>query len=101
MEGDDLPALDSVLYQALSPAGQAFLLLGALPAREVSGEAITAASGQPAGQIASSLAELTASGLIQAVVPGRFGMHDLVRHYAAGALSRNRPRRRRRRGAPC
>jgi hypothetical protein len=31
-------------------AKQAFLLLGALPARQVSGEAIAAVSGQPAGQ---------------------------------------------------
>ena len=87
LDGDDratVPAAFDLSYQALSPAArQAFLLLGALPARQVSGEAITAASGQPDGQIASSLAELTASGLIQAVVPGRFGMHDLVRHYAA------------------
>ena len=87
LDGDDraaVPAAFDLSYQALSPAArQAFLLLGALPAREVSGDAITAASGRQAAQVASSLAELTASGLVQALVPGRFGMHDLVRHYAA------------------
>ena len=89
-----VPAAFNLSYQALSPATrQTFLLMGALPPRRITEEALTAATGEPADRIASSLAELTASNLVHPLMPGRFGMHDLVRHYAAQRAKEVVPRR--------
>jgi DNA-binding SARP family transcriptional activator/Tfp pilus assembly protein PilF len=95
LDDDDraaVPAAFDLSYQALSSAAQrTFVLMGALPARRISEEAMVAASGEPADLVTLSLTELTRSGLVHTLMPGRFGMHDLVRHYAARLAERWAP----------
>ncbi len=71
-------------YGQLSPqAARMFRLLGVHPGREISGAAGGALADSPADLVRPIIAELCRAGLIAALTPGRFGLHDLLRAYAA------------------
>ena len=71
-------------YSQLSPqAARMFRLLGVHPGREVSGAAGGALADIPADRVWPVFAELCRAGLIAALTAGRFGLHDLLRAYAA------------------
>ncbi|MEQ0557918.1 BTAD domain-containing putative transcriptional regulator [Amycolatopsis sp. NEAU-NG30] len=72
-------------YDAVSDAAaQFFCLLGCVPGEEISLAGAAALAGADVFHTAHLLRELVASHLVQPRGADRFGMHDLVRAYAAG-----------------
>jgi DNA-binding SARP family transcriptional activator len=70
-------------YAALRPAARRmFLLAGLNPGGDLSARAAAALGAVPAGAARDALADLTEAHLMDEDVPGRFGMHDLLRLYA-------------------
>jgi len=85
--GDPRAAVRAVFswsYQNL-PAGaaRAFRLLGLHPGDSVHVDAVAALTGTDAGEARRSLGVLVRASLIHAGRGGRYGMHDLLRAYAA------------------
>ncbi|KDN19199.1 hypothetical protein DV20_26440 [Amycolatopsis rifamycinica] len=71
-------------YDTVSaPAAQLFCLLGLVPAADVSLSAAAALAGLDTGAARRVLRELVAGHLVQSRTPERFGLHDLLRDYAA------------------
>ncbi len=66
-----------------APAAELFALLGLHPGRDVDRHAAAALSGTTPGAAARVLDELARAHLITEQRSGRFGMHDLLRGYAA------------------
>lgn len=80
----DLRAVISWSYRALSDeAAQMFRLLGLWPVPDFSVAAIASLVGVPMREARRVLAELAHSHLINQYTPARFGVHDLLREYAA------------------
>ncbi|MET9002086.1 BTAD domain-containing putative transcriptional regulator [Amycolatopsis sp. NPDC004169] len=77
-------------YDAVTaPAARLFSLLGLVPGADVSLSAAAALAGQESGETRRVLRELVAGHLVQSRAPERFGLHDLLRDYAAeGARER-------------
>jgi DNA-binding SARP family transcriptional activator len=70
-------------YAALRPAARRmFLLAGLSPGGDLSTQAAAALAAVPAEAAREVLADLTEAHLMDEDVPGRFGMHDLLRLYA-------------------
>jgi DNA-binding SARP family transcriptional activator len=65
------------------PAARMFRLIGLHPHPDISRPAAASLAGESIAAAASPLAELTGAHLITEHVPGRFGIHDLLRAYAA------------------
>jgi tetratricopeptide (TPR) repeat protein/transcriptional regulator with XRE-family HTH domain len=63
-------------------ATEAFALIGLHPGANLDVHAAAALTGTTAGQARRLLAQLHRASLLQAVGPGRYGMHDLLRAYA-------------------
>jgi DNA-binding SARP family transcriptional activator/tetratricopeptide (TPR) repeat protein len=77
-------AVFSWSYRQLDdPAALMFRLLGTHPGPDISVPAAASLAGVPAGQARRLLAALTTAHLIAETAPGRFGLHDLLRAYAA------------------
>ncbi|MEV0388945.1 tetratricopeptide repeat protein [Nonomuraea sp. NPDC050643] len=85
--GDQRAAVRAVFswsYQRLSPTARtAFRLLGLSPGADLDAHAAAALTGQAPDQAGRALAALARVHLLQTVTPGRYGMHDLLRAYAA------------------
>ena len=70
-------------YAALRPAARrTFLLAGLSPGGDLSARAAAALAAVPVETAREVLADLTEAHLMDEDVPGRFGMHDLLRLYA-------------------
>ena len=70
-------------YGALRPAARRmFLLAGLSPGGDLSARAAGALGAVPVETARAALADLTEAHLMDEDVPGRFGMHDLLRLYA-------------------
>ena len=70
-------------YAGLRPAARRmFLLAGLSPGGDLSTRAAAALAAMPAEAAREVLADLTAAHLMDEDVPGRFGLHDLLRLYA-------------------
>jgi len=65
-------------------AARVFRLLGLSPASELGLDAIGAFTDLPQAQAAQLIGRLRDANLVIETQPGRFGLHDLVRLYAAG-----------------
>lgn len=77
-------------YQALSPAAaQLFRLLGVHPGPTVSAAAAASLAGLPWSRVRPLLAELVRSHLLDEYPGGRYGLHDLLRVYAAEQARRS------------
>ncbi|HVQ91253.1 MAG TPA: tetratricopeptide repeat protein [Mycobacteriales bacterium] len=71
-------------YDALTPAAAAlFRLLGLTGAAEVSAAAAASLAGLPLPVAQTRLAELATASLLTEPAPARYGLHDLLRGYAA------------------
>jgi tetratricopeptide (TPR) repeat protein/DNA-binding XRE family transcriptional regulator len=87
--GDDPRAAVSVVFswslRRLPPAAaRTFTALGLHPGPDIDDHAAAALTGTPLPQVRQALATLARAHLIEAGAPGRYGMHDLLRAYAAG-----------------
>ncbi|WP_433528567.1 BTAD domain-containing putative transcriptional regulator [Micromonospora sp. CA-263727] len=90
--GTDLRALLWSSYRRLNPsAARLFRLLGPGPAREVTPAVAAELCGLPRPAAGRALAELAAVHLLGVRAPGRYGMHVLVRAYAAELARRPGP----------
>ncbi|GAA4021773.1 hypothetical protein GCM10022247_52480 [Allokutzneria multivorans] len=79
-----LPSVLSWSYHALTPEeANAFGLLGAAPGPDISVHAAASLLGLPVKATRTLLRGLEQASLISQDARGRFGMHDLVRRYAA------------------
>jgi tetratricopeptide (TPR) repeat protein len=77
-------AVFSWSYENLTPAtGHAFRLFGLFPGHELDAYALAALAGTELDNARWLLQDLATAHLIQVVSPGRYGMHDLLRAYAA------------------
>jgi tetratricopeptide (TPR) repeat protein len=85
--GDPETAVRAVFfwsYRRLSvPAARTFRLLGLHPGSEFGAEAVAALTGTSTGEAGDALAELARAHLIETRRAGRYGLHDLLRDYAA------------------
>ena len=80
----DVRAVFSWSYHALSVhAAGLFRLLGLHPGPDLGAAAAASLAGIPIGQVRPLLAELAGVHLIEEHSPGRYGLHDLLRAYAA------------------
>jgi tetratricopeptide (TPR) repeat protein/transcriptional regulator with XRE-family HTH domain len=71
-------------YQCLpGPTARAFRLLGLYPGYDLDGYAVAALAGTDLATGRELLSGLARAHLVQPTGPGRFGMHDLLRAYAA------------------
>jgi DNA-binding SARP family transcriptional activator len=78
-----VPGSFDLSYAALRPAAQrTFLLAGLSPGGDLSAQAAAALAAVPVEAAREVLADLTEAHLMDEDVPGRFGMHDLLRLYA-------------------
>ncbi|MDG4765085.1 tetratricopeptide repeat protein [Solwaraspora sp. WMMD406] len=85
-------AVFSWSYQALTPAAaQLFRLIGVHPGPVLSVPAAASLAGQPYGQVRPLLAELVRTHLLNEYPGGRYGLHDLLRVYAAERLRAEEP----------
>jgi tetratricopeptide (TPR) repeat protein/transcriptional regulator with XRE-family HTH domain len=83
----DLRAVLRASFKALSePSAQAFCLLGEHPGPDVTVAAVASLAGLSRSQAGAALAELTQASLLTEPAPGRFGLHDLLRQFAASQL---------------
>ena len=69
--------------QLAADTARAFRLLGVFPGREIDPCAMAALAGTDLGRARSALADLARAHLVQPVRADRYGMHDLLRAYAA------------------
>ncbi|MFY1698970.1 MULTISPECIES: ATP-binding protein [unclassified Solwaraspora] len=77
-------------YQALSPAAaQLFRLLGNHPGPTICLPAAASLAGRPAVEVRRVLGELVRSHLLDELADGRYGLHDLLRVYAAEQARRS------------
>jgi tetratricopeptide (TPR) repeat protein/transcriptional regulator with XRE-family HTH domain len=85
--GDQATAIQTVLSwsdQQLDPAAaRAFRLLGLHPGPDVDAHAMAALTVTAPQEASRRLGRLARAHLIQPTTPGRYGMHDLLRRYAA------------------
>jgi tetratricopeptide (TPR) repeat protein/transcriptional regulator with XRE-family HTH domain len=94
---DDDPRIDvrSVLswsYRELGPsAARLFRLLGLHPGPDISIAAAASLTATSIGQVSTSLAELLRANLLTEHWPGRYALHDLLRHYAAELAQAHEP----------
>lgn len=80
----EVRAVFSWSYQHLSPdAARAFRLFGLHPGETVHVDAVAALTGGGTGEARRMLGVLARASLVQAGPGGRYGMHDLLRAYAA------------------
>jgi DNA-binding SARP family transcriptional activator/tetratricopeptide (TPR) repeat protein len=80
----EVRAVFSWSYQNLpADAARVFRLLGLHPGDTVHVEAVAALAGVEVGEARRLLGVLVRASLVQAVPGGRYGMHDLLRAYAA------------------
>ncbi|MEU4218969.1 tetratricopeptide repeat protein, partial [Actinoplanes sp. NPDC026623] len=88
----EVRAVFSWSYQHL-PAGaaRAFRLFGLHPGETVHVDAVAALTGSGAGEVRRLLGVLARASLVQAGPGGRYGMHDLLRAYAAELAARHDP----------
>jgi DNA-binding SARP family transcriptional activator len=88
LDGDEEAGVRHALdlsYNMLAPAvQQMFRLLGVTPAREVTADSAAPLAGVDRGCADDRLRRLAQAHLLTRPAPGRYGMHDLVRAYAAG-----------------
>jgi DNA-binding SARP family transcriptional activator len=83
----DLRAVFDWSYRALSPASaRMFRLLAEHPGPDIGVAVAASLTGLPPGQATDALTELSHLHLIDEPAPGRFGLHDLLRLYAAEML---------------
>jgi len=91
--GDPHTAVRSVFswsYQRLPATDRrAFRLLGLHPGADVDGYAVAALTGTSLAAARRALGRLSRAHLVQAGAAGRFGMHDLLRVYAAELARRD------------
>ncbi|MFJ2559736.1 MULTISPECIES: AfsR/SARP family transcriptional regulator [unclassified Streptomyces] len=87
-------AVCRVSYRSLTDrAAEALRLLGAAgPAPEIGLAAAAALLGEPPAAARVTLRELETVHLVQQPAPGRYGMHDLIRLYAAERAAEDQPR---------
>jgi len=69
--------------QLTLPAARMFALLGLHPGPDISVPAAASLAGVSPGRARQALAELTRAHLLAEPSPGRYGLHDLLRAYAA------------------
>jgi len=69
--------------QLTPPAARMFALLGLHPGPDISVPAAASLAGVSPGRARQAVAELTRAHLLAEPAPGRFGLHDLLRAYAA------------------
>ena len=80
----DLRAVLACSVAALSAhAARVFRLLGLTPGPDIGLAAAASLTAQSDSRVNALLRELVAAHLVHEHVPGRYRMHDLVRHYAA------------------
>ncbi|MFD9865626.1 BTAD domain-containing putative transcriptional regulator [Streptomyces niveus] len=92
----DARAAFSWSYQALSvPSARLFRLLGLHTGPDISVPAAAALAGLEPRPAHGLLVELTRAHLLVEHAPGRYGLHDLLRVYAAERLSAEEPERER------
>lgn len=86
-DGDPAASLPTVLswsYRALTgEQARVFGLLGIAPGADISLSAAVSLAGLPTAQTRTVLRELTRVSLLGQDTRGRYGMHDLIRRYAA------------------
>lgn len=71
-------------YDRLPPSvRRLFRLLGGAPGDDIGRDAATALDGRAANLVGADLDVLVAAHLVHCPGPGRYAMHDLVRHFAA------------------
>jgi tetratricopeptide (TPR) repeat protein/DNA-binding XRE family transcriptional regulator len=89
--GDPRGAVATVLswsYRHLPPeAARTFRLLGVHPAQDWDSRATAALTGTTPGRAAQRLGVLARAHLIEPARAGRYGLHDLLRVYAAGLVA--------------
>jgi DNA-binding SARP family transcriptional activator len=79
----DLRTVLSWSYDALTPeARQLFRLLGLFPGPDITVAATASLAATPADHVQPLLTELTLANLLTEHVPGRYGLHELLRSYA-------------------
>jgi DNA-binding SARP family transcriptional activator/tetratricopeptide (TPR) repeat protein len=88
LDGGELPVnlravLGSSVAALSSDAARAFRLLGIAPGPDIRLHAAASLTALPLAHAGALLRELAAGHLIHEHVPGRYRLHDLVRHYAA------------------
>jgi hypothetical protein len=71
-------------------AARAFTLLGLMPGPDITLAAAASLLALPPDQTRSVLRVLEHSSLLRQPVPGRYGMHDLVKHYASDRAAEDR-----------
>ncbi|MGD0067806.1 MAG: tetratricopeptide repeat protein [Streptosporangiaceae bacterium] len=80
----DVRSVFSWSYLSLSaPAARLFRLAGLHPGPSLSAQAAASLAGLPLSAARRALRELASARLIDEQAPGRFGLHDLLREYAA------------------
>jgi len=98
--GDRLTAIRAVFSWSLrhldDPAARAFRLLGLHPGADVDAYATAALTGTTLRRARWLLHRLAGAHLIQPAGPGRYGMHDLLRAYAADQAASQLSQRERR-----
>ncbi|HEV7654420.1 MAG TPA: BTAD domain-containing putative transcriptional regulator [Mycobacteriales bacterium] len=86
--GDDRTAVRDVFswsYRQLEPGtARVFRLAGLHPGTELDAYAAAALAGEPVGTARAALDRLARAHLVHRVRPDRYGLHDLLRAYAAG-----------------
>jgi DNA-binding SARP family transcriptional activator/Tfp pilus assembly protein PilF len=91
--GDSSTAVRSVFWWSYrhldADVGRVFRLLGLLPGADFDPYDAAALAGATLQDASDVLDLLARAHLIQATVPGRYGMHDLLRAYAAELASRH------------
>jgi DNA-binding SARP family transcriptional activator len=96
--GDGPPAVRAsfeLSYAVLGePARRLFRLLGCVPGVDLTADAAAALAGVDRPAAARLLDQLAASHLVSEAAPGRFGCHDLLRHYASQLGAAMPPERR-------
>jgi tetratricopeptide (TPR) repeat protein/transcriptional regulator with XRE-family HTH domain len=85
--GEDLADVRAVfswsLRQLPEDVAGAFALLGLHPGEDLDVHAAAALTGTSTGQVRRALGRLQRASLVSTAGPGRYGMHDLLRAYAA------------------
>jgi DNA-binding SARP family transcriptional activator/tetratricopeptide (TPR) repeat protein len=88
VDGDEEAAVRGAFdlsYRALpAPAQQLFRLLGLAPGQDMTEEAVAALAGLEIGETIRLLDTLSGAHLASQHAGGRYGLHDLLRAYAAG-----------------
>jgi len=95
LDGDEQASVRHALdlsYRTLAlPAQRMFRLLGLTPTSEVTADSAAALAGVDRTAAGDLLRRLALAHMLTRPAPGRYGMHDLVRAYAAGQAERTDP----------